>query len=535
MMSSWCSRLRRCVVVVVVAIAAVGGTTAILVAQSPAAAAKTATQNKKSVKGKAKSRRKKKKPATCTSTKHRKTKSKKKSKSKKQTARKSSAPSARTASTTASKSENAKKKKKKGKKQPPKCTRKHKKKPKPKKPTSGSSPSPSPSPTGGSAPPGPIPVVDLPCNVTLSPGANVASAIQSTPNGEAICLSTGTYPEININGANHASYVTIEPAPQASPTVQGIQISNSSFLRFQQLSLTAGINMIKTGSNFQFLDNNIGPATYGIALDGSPNPTTNVAIQGNSIHDLDFSGSSAGYAGGQGVTLYDGGDVVVNYNTFWANSWHYIQCGGCDGLTVDHNLFRCPCNEHSGAHLNILQIWQGGANDSFTNNIVNGQGGPTEICGGCILLENGAGGQTCSDRFTNPNVSNNLFIDPGGSLPVQVNLNDGGVFENNTIVGGQYGTAFGNGASPACANGTDTNMTVSHNIEVGDTSSGSNLWMGNCSGSCVFDYNVTGDTSAHADGSTHYVTNWKGSWVAGSTYQPSGLPFAAGYQGGIGP
>lgn len=411
----------------------------------------------------------------------------------------------------------------------PTCSTKHRGKKHP--PSTPKAPAP---PAAQPAPPpiAVVPVVEVPCTTTLSPGADVGAAIASAPAGGGVCLNSGSYPTINVNGANPPGYVTLEPAPGAHPTIDGAQISNSSFLRFQQLQMTGGFNMIKSGQDFQFLDNNVGPAQYGFVMDGSPNPITNVVIQGNAIHDLDFSGSSAGYAGGQGVTLYNGDDVVVSENTFWANSWHYIQCGGCDGLAVDHNLFTCPCNEHSGAHLNILQIWQGGSDDSFTNNIVNGTGGPTEICGGCILLENGAGGQTCSDRFVNPNVSNNLFVDPGGSLPIQVNLNDGGVFENNTIVGGQYGSAFGN-ATSTCSSSTDTNMTVARNIQVGDTSSGSNLWMGNCSGTCTFDYNVTSDGSARADGSQHYVIDWRASWAG--NYVAVGLPFTAGYQGSIGP
>ena len=420
--------------------------------------------------------------------------------------------------------------------------RRRKPPPKPtKKPTAPPLSKPSSPPSLPPSPPTPpvvgVPVTTLPCSTTLSPGGNVAGAIEAAHDGSAICLSTGTYSEIDVSGANHASYVTVEPAPGATPTVQGVQISNSAFLRFQQLHMTDGFNMIRSGHDFQFLDNNIGPAGYGVVMNGSPNPITNVVIQGNAIHDLDFTGSSAGYAGGQGVTLYNGDDVVVSHNTFWANSWHWIQCGGCDNLAVDHNTFKCPCNEHHNpqAHLNVLQIWQGGSNDSFTNNVINGTGGPTEICGGCVLLENGPGGQTCSDRFANPNVSNNLFIDPGGSLPIQVGLNDGGTFESNTIVGGQYGSAFGLGAAPACSGRSSTNMTVTHNIQVEDTKSGSNLMMGNCTGACAFDYNVTGDGSAQLNGAAHYVINWRPNWAAGKSYQAAGLPFAAGYQGSIGP
>ncbi len=391
-----------------------------------------------------------------------------------------------------------------------------------------------------------MPVAQVPCTTTLGSGANVAAAIASAPAGSGICLGSGSYPQISVSGANPSSYVTIEPAPGASPTVAGIQISNSSFLRFQQMNLTSGVNMTNSGHDFQFLDNNIGPATYGIVLSGSPGPITNVVIQGNAIHDIDFSGSSAGYAGGQGVTLYYGQNVLVSHNTFWANSWHYIQCGGCSGLTVDHNLFRCPCNQHAGAHLNVLQIWQGGSNDSFTNNIVVGNpnqvGTSGEICGGCVLLENGAGGGTASDTFSNYDISNNLFVDAGGSTPIQVQTTSDGTVSNNTIADGfQYGAFLGFNSVTGVSS---TNLTSQYNVIAGQVGNGQAYAYG-CSSGCVSDHNVA-DSHGGTSG-TGSVNGWKESWqtttwnpASGSAppagyYRPNGLASSYGYQGVIGP
>ncbi len=424
-----------------------------------------------------------------------------------------------------------------------KCVAKHRRH---KKPTSSGKNPPSsvpPSTTPPAAPPVKVvPVASVPCTTTLSPGANVGGAVASAPNGAGICLRTGSYSQINVSNANHTSYVTVEPAPGATPTVDGVQISNSAFLRFQQLKMTEGFNVIRTGHDFQFLSNNIGPARYGVVLDGYPGPITNVVIQGNLIHNLDFSGSSSGYAGGQGVTLYWGADVVVSHNHFWANSWHYIQCGGCDGLDVDHNLFSCPCNGHSGAHLNILQIWQGGSNDSFTNNIIDGSAGPTPICGGCVLLENGAGGATCSETFSNYNISNNLFVDAGGSLPIQLQTTNRGTVSHNTVADGfQYGIAVGYNST--CTNAS-TNLSAQYNIVAGQTGNGTAYRYG-CDSGCVNDHNVadshggTSGTGSMNGWTQHWqTTSWNpmsNSPAPSGFYKPVGISSAYGYQGAIGP
>ncbi len=70
---------------------------------------------------------------------------------------------------------------------------------------------------------------------------------------------------------------------------------------------------------------------------------------------------------------------------------------------------------------------------------------------------------------------------------------------------------------------------------------------GACRGTCLFDYNVSEDTSASQAGSTHYLTNWSPEWLtthwapasepnpSAGFYIPSGLSTEAGYQGGAGP
>ncbi len=387
------------------------------------------------------------------------------------------------------------------------------------------------------------------CTTTEDPSDDVADAITSARDGAVICLATGTYPQIDISGADHSSYVTVQPAPGAQPVVNGVQTSSDTFLRFQGLTMLAGVNMIGPGAashDLQFIDNNIGHTTYGLVIKGSGAPIRHVLIQGNAIHDLDFTGPSSGYAGGQGITVYWGSNITVSDNTFWAVSWHYIQCATCDNTVVEHNLFKGPSNMHPGAHLNVWQIWQGSANDSFIHNDVIGAPG-APIAAGAILWETGPGGGTLADSYKNMTISDNLFVDEDYTNTLDLAAASGLTVTNNTIVGSTYGLLVRGRCT--CAAGVDvpgTDYNISHNIVVRDASPGARFRVF-CpsSGECGED-NVSDDDSARTafPPGTSAVTDWTPQWInttwsptAGDPppagfYQPVGLGSASGAPGG---
>lgn len=384
------------------------------------------------------------------------------------------------------------------------------------------------------------------CTEVLDSADDIAQAIGSAHNGDAICLGTGSYPAIDVSHVQHTSYVTVEPAPGATVAVDGVQTDSDTFLRFQGLNLTAGVNMIGPGAashDLQFVDNNVGHTTYGFVINGTDAPIRNVLIEGNAIHDLDFSGPSAGYAGGQGITVYFGADIVVSDNRFWANSWHYIQCGTCDDMVVDHNMFTGPSNMHAGAHLNVWQIWAGSADDSFSNNEVIGSP-DAPIAAGAILWESGPGGATLSDGYTHMTISNNLFVDEDSATTVDVAGATGLTVTNNTIVGSTFGLLIRGRCT--CAAGLDTPGTgynISNNIVVRDASDGARFRVFCPDSGFCGDGNVSDDDSARTafPGSLHSVTNWIPRWTStawspgngepsSGFYRPVGLPSSVGYQ-----
>ena len=411
--------------------------------------------------------------------------------------------------------------------------------------------------TSASSPPPPPPT----CTKTLTSGS-IAAAINDASSGQTICLDAGTYTGGTVNGDNFSSNTTIESADGTRDvTVDGtVTIDNSSNITLQGLDIegggiggAGGVAFEGTsGSNYTLNNDTIANSDFGVIIGSSSGAVSNVTISNSTLHNFDFSGSSAGTGGGQAVSCYwCSGYTHVEHDVFYAASWHYIQCGGCSDFTVDHNLFSCPCNQHSGAHLNVFQIWQGGSDDSFTNNIVIGNpnqvGTSGEICGGCVLFENGPGGGTASDGFTNYDVSNNLFVNSGGSLPIQVQTTTGGTVSNNTVADGfQYGIAIGyNGVT----NVASTSLVSQYNI-VANGESGA-MYRYGCAGSaCVADDNVTTDSSATSDGgldTTADVDNWPEAWqtttwanplttpMPTGFYQPAAIASEYGYQGQIGP
>ncbi|HEV3095357.1 MAG TPA: hypothetical protein VGY30_12720, partial [Solirubrobacteraceae bacterium] len=123
------------------------------------------------------------------------------------------------------------------------------------------------------------------CTATVTPSTSasaIAGAIVSAHNGDTVCLSAGSYPSLTVSGAVHSAYVTVRPAPGATVTVAGMEVRNSSFLRFEGLRMTEGFNMrdSSTGSShdYQFVENRFEEPLYGIVLYGGSAPIKKVLV-----------------------------------------------------------------------------------------------------------------------------------------------------------------------------------------------------------------------------------------------------------------
>ena len=412
------------------------------------------------------------------------------------------------------------------------------------KPTGGS-PSPSPTPPA-STPPAPVPssappYVQVPCTTTLSPGADIQSALRSAAPGAGVCLNAGNYnqaTEIDLANISPSGTVTLEPAPGATVNLGWLNMTAANRnLTVQGFNLTGGVSETGSASGLVFSHNTVSGtagATMGFyfyADGGQQNGIQVIANQMSNLAPTDLSPTGAG----QCVTVAGGSQIehnfTVNYNVCGPGIGnHYTQFGGIDGLTEDYNQFLGPPAAEAlsqQTHNNVIQIFGDSDNIDFSHNVLRNN----DSRGQEVLFEEGS--------LTNVTMNGNLFVgDPmclknsncysyAVGLCSVTNLQ----FNYNTIVGFFWGVQVTNsdGGANGCTN-SGSGYTITHNIVV-NTPDNSDITYAECSSSCTYDYNVTDDGSAGKAGSNH-VVNWKPQWTDGTNYKPVGLPFPAGYGSG---
>ncbi|MET0558394.1 MAG: hypothetical protein ABW065_06955 [Solirubrobacterales bacterium] len=352
------------------------------------------------------------------------------------------------------------------------------------------------------------------CTQTLSAGANVSTAISNAAGGAVICLNSGSYGGVNVTKANKASMVTIKAAAGATPSVGYSMLNQATNLRFEDIKFTGGIEALGPASKIQIIDNEFA-APFGFHANGqyASNRTevTDVLIEGNYMHDLDYTGNQ-GTANGYGVTASNGvARFTIKDNTIKSPASDYVQSASPVDFTVDGNTFLGPSllGSHQD-HQDLWQIFGGGKNIRFTNNVARN----TETHESLLFQEG---------SFSNVVVENNLFDHDSRGYTCQIYQSTGLIFRNNTVVGSRWGCLFRDYANNAPGSG----YQIDHNVFVGTTDDTDVSTEGRAGSWGTYDYNVTEDGSASG---AHSVKNWAPSWVDTTNYVPKNLSITAGYR-----
>jgi Bacterial TSP3 repeat/Right handed beta helix region len=374
--------------------------------------------------------------------------------------------------------------------------------------------SPAPAPPAEERPPQPPPPSTeppKPCTQTLTAGANVSTAIANAAAGSVLCLPA-TSTSFSLSQVDKSATVTVRGG---GGTVGHSVLRSSSNLRFEGIRFVGGLELLGATRGIEIVDDDFtGP--FGIHAGGeahtvSGSKVSDVLIEGNDIHDLDYTGSQ-GVANGYGITASDGvADFVIRGNTIKSPASDYIQSASPVGFLVDHNTFLGPSLLGSHAdHQDLWQIFGGGEDITFTDNVAR----DTETQES-LLFQEGA--------FTNVVIENNLFDHDSRGYTCQIYQSTGLLFRDNTIVGSRWGCLFRDlsGAAPG------SGYQVDHNVFAA-TAEGADVSTEGRAGSWgSYDYNVSEDGSA---GGAHSVRNWRPSWADAGNFIPAGLPFTAGYR-----
>lgn len=410
------------------------------------------------------------------------------------------------------------------------------------------------------------------CTTTVDVGASLEAALAGAAPGSVVCLNGGHWPDPQLSGVDPSRNVTIAAAPGQAVYMTGLTMTGPGAvgnLTFQGIRFTAGVRgvgAITGGLVFKYNTLENIRDTYAFYFYGNANGDqglqSGVSIRYNQI---DHVGQCLELVGGARMEsdftfAHNVCGPGIGYGEDRSFGAHYIQTDGVRRLTVDNNAFEGPPDPRTvtyGNHLNVLHVWGTAQNVDFSNNII----WHTRTIGQMVLL----GDNSYPSLLDNVTLSNNLDVaDPAcgpGSACQSYSMYSfpahGMTWTHNTIIGSVWGVGLGWVAScTSTCYRSSTNMIGALNIAAPscgrNPDCNENYAAFACGGGrCVVDHNVSGDGSANsALGGTNNVVGWPPkfrttSWTPtsgspwrhppASYYQPVGLPFAAGYQGAIGP
>lgn len=395
------------------------------------------------------------------------------------------------------------------------------------------------------------------CTTTVRPGTNLQLELAHAGAGDVVCLAAGSYGDVELSGISHSSPVTLAPVPGATVHLGALVFvgpHTTSNLTVQGLYIDGGV-AVRTGTPgglvFQYdTIHNIsrGFAFYFYANGSSAGSYTQTGVK-ILYNQIDHVGACLEVDGGRSMAL----DFTFSHNvcgpgigagaTVATQASHYVQIGGVTGATVDDNAFLGPMDPNyinAALHNNVLHVFGSSSGIDFSGNLM----WHTQSRGQTILLEEG--------QFDNVRIANNLDVEdprcdgpgPCAAYAVFVANAHGLRVQHNTIVDSYYGALLTRGGSGAYPNGHG--YDVSENIIAHAKGGAGVLGFENCSAQCTADNNVAADPSARRRGAHALARTprWQSTAWAPTTpfagppptyWRATGLPWAAGYQGLVGP
>ncbi len=250
------------------------------------------------------------------------------------------------------------------------------------------------------------------CDQTLSPGANLASAISSAAAGTTICLNSGSYSGVTLANIVKTSDVIVQSVSGNTASIS-LTINGSNRLKFQNLTISgleitgsATKNITIRGSTFT------GQAV--LRMDGNSN--ANILIDGNTFDNISVCSNCY-----EGRLQVQGGNnpvgVAITNNHFGGpGESDGIQLGAPGVVIGPGNVFDGIKQLNYGRHVDAIQ----GYGQSYTtitgNYFIN-----NDIQ---IMMPDGGNTET---------ITNNVFIASSGNNGIQLGTHRNDTFSHNTV------------------------------------------------------------------------------------------------------
>jgi len=433
------------------------------------------------------------------------------------------------------------------------------------------------------------------CTKEVEPGlgaATIAQDIETLANGQTLCFASGKYREIievNKGSAERTAYATLRPAAGAKPELYYLILNEASYLQVKKLKFEGELAAVKKGTeegkeqqggvvemfgaeNIELLEDTWENMSTGVDMREHTPASKKITLENDYMYHAEFGevkneasgenapfGCNTGLARGEDVVMNNSEEVNIKHSTFFLTDGHYTQGGS--KVAMEHDLFEGYV-PYECQHVNVWQVFTGGEDLTFSNNIVFGKGhgggvGPhgtgSELAAAADLeFQNGGNSSDCSVKMMSLMMENNVFVN-GGSQAFQTQGTEGQTVKHNTVAGtGLYAYSLG---GYAC---TPTNLTVEQNIGVESVAGSTNFSVNGAGAGFKCNKNVSDDETANGvqGCGSEYKRKWKPEWEETSWnpieetergnhfpkppqgwYVPKSgsLAFASGYEGGAGP
>jgi len=252
------------------------------------------------------------------------------------------------------------------------------------------------------------------CDQTLNPGANLAAAVSSAPVGSTICLNSGSYGSVNLfDITGRTGYVTVQSTTGVGASISP-QTGNSRYIRFQNLTITGGLQN-SCSRNIQYVGNTVtGPLT----LTNSGCPDLATLFDDNKFPNINVGG---GYEGR--LSLIYGTGITLQNNTFGPG-------GASDGIFMGGNVSNVKIGPG-----NIFTGISQAACGSVHCDSIQGYGAGTGIVIQGNYFEKGDTFIMMPDGSSGVTVKNNVFNGNGVSYidKIQFGSASSPVFQHNTL------------------------------------------------------------------------------------------------------
>lgn len=260
------------------------------------------------------------------------------------------------------------------------------------------------------------------CDQTISPDANVATAVAAAAAGTTVCLNNGNYGSVVLNGVSKSDRVTVQSSSGRGGVIS-FKMNNSSNITLQSLTIN-GLDMWNGANKNISVLNNTFTGQLLVTGSGRASASAGILIDGNTFDGINVCASC--YEGR--LQIYDGGGINVSNNHFGnRGESDGIQMGGYGGMIGPGNVFS-DILYSGGRHVDAMQLY--GEVDSISivgNYFFNG--------GSYIMAPDGSiGGPTV--------IKENVFVVGDYWNAVQLGGFKGITFEHNTAIG--IGVYFNN-------------------------------------------------------------------------------------------